>query len=263
LLAGAIVETGGDPADLPPVIYDRILEWFTAAAARPEPANDKEAETFQLLPEAFYRFEQAAMAALSRSAELRRSLPQKAAIQSQVRHYEQRYGFTNRMLSVLEDAQVVVLHPLTNRGWICRVDGISDNFQLHALLLDAFAGDGPDGIPGTRLAPEVARAAKDGPPSDASISSTWQLAQWTALLPDRTINPDHDAGGWIWNEGYPAEIEPFEGARVILIGPSTYTRSWDAGRMFPGLRASFTVEGRLPDAAAVIGEIAGRVTPRE
>src|SRR4029079_9757543 len=51
LLAGAIVETGGDPADLPPVIYDRILEWFTAAAARPEPANDKEAEGFQLFPE--------------------------------------------------------------------------------------------------------------------------------------------------------------------------------------------------------------------
>lgn len=37
------------------------------------------------------------------------------------------------------------------------------------------------------------------------------------------------------NEGVPADIAKFEGVRVVLIGPGTIQRGWNAQRVFPGM----------------------------
>ena len=176
------------------------------------------------------------MACLSRSAELRRTLPQKAALTARLRRYSERYGFLGKMLAVLDDEPLVVLHPKTARGFRFVMGGIADNFQLHLLLLAALAGEGPDQIPGTVPPTEAVAASSDGvmegtPPA---VQSRWQLANWFALRADAEIDVEDKDKSWIWNEGVPADIAPFEGSRVVLIGPSTIQRGWRAGRAFSG-----------------------------
>ncbi|GAA2711602.1 hypothetical protein ACFY2R_25130 [Micromonospora olivasterospora] len=57
-------------------------------------------------------------------------------------------------------------------------------------------------------------------------------------------------GKWIWNEGAPADIPLFEGARVVVLDPPPYQRSWNNIRRFPMMSASLTVAGALPPAEA-------------
>jgi hypothetical protein len=54
------------------------------------------------------------------------------------------------------------------------------------------------------------------------------------------------------------EIEPFEGTRVVAIGPSTIQRSWNASRVFFAMRGWLTVDGRLTadEASALLTRIA-------
>jgi hypothetical protein len=248
VLSGAIVEIGGAPESLPTSIFDRLVELLDAM--RP-PSEGDEAE--EELPECFYMFEQAAIAALSRSAPLRRQLPQREAIRMRLRSYNTRYGFLGKMVEVLDDELLLVLHPSTRRGWDCRASGIGDNFQLHLLLLAALAGSGASKIEGeVPSASAVAASTSGRVDKDESVGSTWQLANWHALREEGAIESDGKQVSrcWIWNEGFPAEIARFDGTRVILVGPSSYHRGWLAGRVFPAMDGSLQVERPLATAEA-------------
>ena len=258
LMAGAIVEIGGDPMDFPPAVFDRIGEMLATIEPRPEGEDPFE------LPEAFYEFERAAMAALSRSVELRSTLPQKAHLRSLIRRYSERYGFLGKMLAVLDAEPLVVLHAPTGRGWRFRMGGIADNFQLHLLLMGALAGTGDDRIEGKPPSPLAVAASTDGDPGKGgSVHSSWQLANWFALRPGGVIDKDDYNRSWIWNEGVPADIVPFEGTRVVLIGPTTIQRGWNASRIFSGMRGTLVNEGRLDDASAsaLVGRILVAASP--
>jgi hypothetical protein len=251
LLAGAVVEIGGPPRQFPAIVFDRIAEWFGAVRAQPVDAREDFA-----LPEAFWAYERAAMAALSRSAELRRTLPQRADILARTCRYQERYGFTGKMLSVLDDEPLIVLHPTTARGWHCRIAGIADNFQLHSLLLARLAGDGPERIASTQPSVTAIAAFTTGDPASRDgVHSDWQLANYTALRPGSVIDHASRNRTWIWNEGFPAEIAPFEGVRTVVIGPSSIQRNWPAGRLFAGMPGSLNVIGRVADAGALIDRI--------
>jgi hypothetical protein len=224
IIAGAIVERGGDPRAFPGAVFDALLREL-----RTIEAGDDEHE----LPEGYYLLERAAMACLSRSVEMRASLPQKAALRAEIKRYSERYGFLGKMLAVIDGEPLVVLHPSTARGFRFRMGGIADNFELHALLIARLAGEGAGKIPN---------------PGSSSSSSQWQLANWTGLLPDRTIDSKNYSRDWIWNEGVPADIATFEGMRIVLIGPSTISRSWSAGRVFSGMAAVLELEGPMQEA---------------
>ena len=74
---------------------------------------------------------------------------------------------------------------------------------------------------------------------------------WTGLQPDGTLIDglaQDAADHWIWNEGCPADIVPFEGRRIVLLGPSPYSRHWRAGRQFSGMTGELEVERTLPAA---------------
>ena len=162
------------------------------------------------------------------------------------------------VLAVLDNEELMVLHPALQRGYRIRISGIGTNFQLHTLLADALIGDPTQGwLPGTRPDPLVAAAAKDGPfPMDEedesdfpSAEGAFNLWNWQGLQPDGTLpeargNSQH----WIWNEGKPVDIAPFEGIRVILLGPPPYARWWNAGRYFPGMRGELEVLEHLSPA---------------
>ncbi|MFC5268671.1 hypothetical protein ACFPJ1_41755 [Kribbella qitaiheensis] len=49
-------------------------------------------------------------------------------------------------------------------------------------------------------------------------------------------------GTWIWNEGTPSDITPVRGTRLVVLDKPPYSRGWDAGRFFPGMRGSLTLE---------------------
>jgi hypothetical protein len=54
----------------------------------------------------------------------------------------------------------------------------------------------------------------------------------------------------IWNEGVLADIVPFAGTRIVLLGPTNLHRNWNGGRLFPFMEATFkVVETMTPDTA--------------
>src|SRR5262249_33900397 len=58
-------------------------------------------------------------------------------------------GFLWKMLQVIDDAELLVLDPDREQGWMVRIRGIADNFQLHTLLAGSLVGPAEEGfIPG-------------------------------------------------------------------------------------------------------------------
>lgn len=229
LLAGGLVENGLDPRRFPPAVFDRLVEFLSAIPEREDEENPYE------LPDAWSFFERAAVACLTRSAEVRLTFPQRAALMERMRRYQEQYGFLGKALAMLDGEPFTIIDLPTGRGWRFIVGGIGDNFEFHFRLLRALAGRGDDGLPGPR--PDV----------DAEhLKSRWQLATWRALETERTLEKGHE--NWIWNEGLPAEIPPFEDTRVVVVAPSTLERSWNGGAVFPWVTARFEQVARLPDA---------------
>jgi hypothetical protein len=232
LLAGAILEVGGDPRAFPPAVFDHLLDLLGRIQG---PEDETE------LPDAYYELERGAMACLSRSPELRRVLPQKPALLERMVRYSEHYGFLGKMLRVLDDEPLLVLHPSTGRGFRFVISAIADNFELHALLRAALAGRGEEKI-------ESAFPATVA--SGESATSDWQLANWFALRPGGEIDTKEFGKSWIWNEGVPADIAPFEGTRVVLIGKSTIQRGWRAGRVFSAMTGRLEPRGKLARSEA-------------
>ena len=136
------------------------------------------------------------------------------------------------MLAVLHEAPFVAIEPSSGKAVGGRISGVSENFQLHTLLMDAF--DRP-------VDPEVLAIARgDGPQQgDREVAGAWNLYTYRALRDGRLPEPDaSQSGEWIWNEGVPAVIPEIDGTRVILLGEPLYERTWDAVRTFPALRAT-------------------------
>lgn len=163
-------------------------------------------------------------------------------------------SFLAMLLQVLDDEPLVVLHVEERKGFNIRIGGIADNFQFHTLLAGAIIGPAAQGLvtgeAPSKKAVAQCRDAAVGAGGGAEVTGAFNLWNWTALKPDgrlpegqTTAATDH----WIWNEGYPAEIEPFEGRRFVLVGPPPYLRHWRAGRAFHGMAGELTVERKLSE----------------
>ncbi len=149
-------------------------------------------------------------------------------------------GWLSKILAVLDDEPILVLEPSTKLGFAARISGISDNFQLHTLLMDIFPN--PTGQPRvTQNAADTAwaRGAQAG---EGSVLGYWNLYDWRAASAVQAqqlateINRDY----WVWGEGIPSDIPVRNGYRIILLGEPAYQRSWANSRMFGHLRPEFT-----------------------
>lgn len=194
-----------------------------------------------------------AIACLTRDAALRASARADQALQQQALETLGYDDFLVVALQLLDDEPLLVLSPATQQGFEMTISGVADNFQLNTLLADALIREGSQGpewgLPGERPAPEaVADATGEGEPAEVSCVGQWNLHGWRALAADGTLPEDGPSDHWIWNEGRPADIEPFEGRRVIVIGPAPYERSWRAARSFSGLAASLELTRQLEPA---------------
>lgn len=189
-----------------------------------------------------------ALAIYSRSKALRKQLKDDTPLVQAIARLAERgieLPCFHEMVSILDDEQLIALHPALARGYLIRIAGIGNNFQLHTLLADALIGTIEQGwLPGERPSPRVAALAKDAPIENPDTLPTavgsFNLWNWTGLRADGSL-PGGDEGQatgsehWIWNEGIPADIVPFQGTRVVLIGPPPYARSWNSGRFFPAM----------------------------
>lgn len=200
------------------------------------------------------------------------------------------------LFKVPHEEPLLVLHPALEKGFLVRVSGVADNFQLHTLLADALIGDEAEGfLPGVKPTEAVVSLARGdehdhhhahdhdcskdhdhsghdhaghdhdcatdhdhgGEPAEAA-SGVWNLVGWRGVS-KRSDQPEATAPThWVWGEGTFQEIEPFEGIRVVLLGKPPYERSWNAHPRFCGLAASVTIEKKLTvdEVRAAIAKIA-------
>jgi hypothetical protein len=200
----------------------------------------------------------AALAMLSRSKVLRAQLKADTPLVQAIGRWDE-LGLPlpcfHEMLLILDDEQIVVLHPELARGYIIRIAGIGNNFQLHTLLADTLIGDTAQGwLPGERPSQQVVALAKDAlitdPDKLPTAHGAFNLWNWTGLgatgsLPGGDEGQATGSAHWIWNEGVPADIVPFQGTRVILIGPPPYARAWNSGRFFPAMVGELEVLRQL------------------
>ncbi|MER6360021.1 hypothetical protein [Kitasatospora sp. NPDC001527] len=141
------------------------------------------------------------------------------------------------LAATLDDEPLLVLHRPSGTGYLLRMDGLTDNFQLHTLLAEALIGGGH--LPGTRPDPEV-----------VALSRTRWLdgRRFIATGAFNLVAPD---GGWIWNEGMPESIPVVDGVRTLVLDPQPYERSWAAGRFVEQVPGDLRLERVLaPEEAS-------------
>jgi hypothetical protein len=154
------------------------------------------------------------------------------------------------ILAAPHEDPFVAIEPASRSGIEGRMSGITDNFQLHMLLMDDFPGGGGGGLfrRGRRISKPAAAVARGAGPQqiDEIVVGAWNPYVYSALEDGGLPDPDDYTGSkhlWIWNEGTPQDIPRLGGHRVILLGPPSYERHWPATRVFGPLEA--TLDARV------------------
>jgi hypothetical protein len=68
---------------------------------------------------------------------------------------------------------------------------------------------------------------------------------------------------WVWNEGRPADIPPFEGTRVVVAGSETVRRNWNIQRTVEAPPADVRLGRELcePEVRALVRRLEQAVRP--
>lgn len=279
VVCGAIVERGFDSQPLADVVLKRLPEMLQAAAQfyeawqsevenqnLPHPSEadseDDEEELYEkyygiagqmmnVMPEAGHNWEglqtfwPACIALFSKNSEARRQARAFKPLADRIATEHEAGHWLSILLDVLHEEPLLVLEPATRSGFRGTMSGIADNFQLQMFLMELLQ---PQGFFAKMLSPSFPDALSQlirghGPQQlDAPVHGRWNMYAYTAFetgqLPDGMDGTEH----WIWNEGSPRDIPVFEGYRVVLLGPQTYPRSWNACRLFPKLDADIAIE---------------------
>lgn len=288
LLAGALVERGGPVAGVAAALLPKLGAWVERSVSALElvlasqPAPEREDDLgddgdlawvdAQLLADPtqphwhlLHELRAPCAALLGASPEWRHRLASLLPALTVLEPYHEGAAWLRRLLAVLDDEPVVVLHVAERRGYRCRMSGIASNFDLFVLLVDALGGDTAEGwldVPAPP--PEAIACLCGGGPQNpgVNVECPWNVYTFEGLAEDRTLPEPGDysaAPSWVWGDGEPCEIPPFEGTRVLLLGPPSYPRMIGVERTFSTLRASLQAEQLSgSDTAAYIERVARR-----
>src|SRR5207253_5340017 len=73
-------------------------------------------------------------------------------------------SFLTKILRVLDDEPLLVLHPGERKGYRLKMSGVGTNFELFILLADAVIGDPRAGwLPGEKADPDLVASCRDRP----------------------------------------------------------------------------------------------------
>ena len=139
-----------------------------------------------------------------------------------------------RLLAVLDDEPLIVLHRPTGRAYAMTIGGIWDNFQLCTLLAHVLSGHVPVTIP----YPCWVAAATDGP-----------LESQAGRIVGRFDLRD-GSGQRIPGHGRPADIPLLDGHRLVVLDRPSHRRAWTIGRTYSMMRPSITLDRVLPEEEA-------------
>jgi len=166
----------------------------------------------------------------------------------------------NILFGVQLEEPWLVLCPTESRGFRVLLDGITSNFDLHALLAAELV---VRGIPGDAN-PEavVAYLAGHGAEPDRNyVAGTWNLYEYRAVSYDLNHSDQVPTKHWVWGEGVPNDVPMLDGQRILLVGPASIRRQWSLGRMFSALPCRVSVHEEL-DSGTYQRELA-RIARRE
>lgn len=283
LLAGALVEWGGSPLPLRDVLPRRTaaaLEmteifpraWAEAAGDAPRPDREDlgaiaatrerlvaaagsrgvPAEHANLIAWSWFEVTDWGRALITAMGhrEFRVSMDHRDWVRSTARALAGELDTADCVLGlalVLDGEPLVVLDPASGRGFRLTMSGVGDNFQLHTLLADRLSGR--RGVPGLK-APKRGwvAAATDGEirrPASDPIFRRFRLFD--------------GHGAYVFPEGRPADIQPLDGTRVLVLHPPLAPLGWTGGRFYEHLSPSLTLDRALDPAEAA--DWLGRVAP--
>ncbi|MFJ6080470.1 hypothetical protein ACIQI8_03625 [Streptomyces sp. NPDC092369] len=267
VLIGACVERGADARACAPQIFEGLAQALGAAQEfcerwtatgggdlpEPDPAALTEAALERVGQDAAVgwitlpQWEMASVAMLNRPAVRTTLLPEtRLALLRALHEIQEASGHDFKCLHyallVLDDEPLLALHRPTGTGYLLRMTGIGDNFQLHTLLADVLVGGGH--VPGHAPSAQEAAVCRDAP-GQVPTTGSFNLAT--------------PGGDWVWNEGTPTDIPVVDGVRLLVLDPPPYQRGWPAGRFFPGMTGDLVLERVL--GADEAREWLGRCAP--
>ena len=149
----------------------------------------------------------------------------------------------DRLLRAAADEAWIVLHPGSRRGWRVRMREVPDNFTLHTLLAAVLPPDLVAAAPSSAL---VAHLRGEAPlERDARGRGSFALYTSKAIGPGGRLRAEVPLEDWVWNEGIPADVPRLDGVPVLVVGPATIERSWNAARTFAALASDVVLEAPL------------------
>ncbi len=198
--------------------------------------------------EALKSFWRGAAPVLSRSPAARSAAKEWLPLVESLVDFHEAGHWLYELLRVLDDEPFLAIEPTTMLGVAGGMSGVADNFQLEMLLMHSFPRTAMKPVRIDESALRVAMGV--GPASlHQTIECQWNMYQWTAWR-DEAMTAEgatdfESSDHWIWSEGAPADIDRWDGKRVILLGPPSYRRSWQCERMFEFLPARLRIDREL------------------
>ncbi len=162
--------------------------------------------------------------------------------------YNSGCDWLSELFSVLFDESVLVIEPETSLGFIGKMSGVADYFQLQGVLMDVFPQRNSTQ---PRISEAHANVFKGiGPQqlSENSLAPSWSMYYWQAIT-DELLLPEGDHLSnreyRIWYDTALVNIPEFEGFRTILLGKPTIPVGIGLQRVFGHLKASIQVDKEL------------------
>jgi hypothetical protein len=233
MICGVLLERGAMPGPA----SASFLAWLEDVLNR-QAAGDEWAES------AFDQFWPAAIAFFSKDPEARQAAWRLRETLTPRLETQDGALWVHSMLGVLHDEPILVIEPATKLGFVGRMSGVADHFQLHTLLMGIFPQRDPRATP--RVSETALQVARGTGPHQAeeSVKGHWNLCTWRSVLPNLELMQDASEH-WIWGEGIPLDIPVFNDHRVVLLGPASYQRSWGSSRQFGHLLADIQIAQHL------------------
>ena len=236
LNCGTLVEMGGDPDLVFPHLLAVLLRHLSLAA---------KARELDLAPGALFDDDPdaakaaaglrylllATMTVICRKAEYRQALranPAIAVLFEILREGSAEADFVAQVLGYTDGLELLVLAPNEVKGFRVVLEAVATCAHLFTLLQAALIDGGH--LDGEPTDPEVIAVATGvtAPTQALPDHARFHFQTWDGLNPDGTL-AGMNLASWIGVEVSPADIPPFDGVPVVLVGPTVLgSRSWDS-----------------------------------
>lgn len=273
LTIGALVEAGAPPEAAWPAVtreLDAALEGairfamacaqaaktphvetaITKAGAKVAKKSPADAAAWEVLPSRCL----AAVACLTRSAKVRAAARKHGLLDTAypLEDAVAEVGYLTQSLRVLDDTEVIVLHPEKQRGFRVRISEIGSNAELFVLLANAVIGDPKKGfLPGDKFDPRaIAALTGDAePPKGSALVAPFNYVAFTGLDADGQLAEASEIEEhWIWFDGVPSDIPEHGGSRIVLLQDAPFPRMLPMERAFEALSPRVEVVEKIPAA---------------